>query len=479
MSYLRKCYKEMIEEIDKKSKLPKDWNKFVEKEKTKNNLIIKDKGICTCTYCNAKFKSNKKVNQNEKCPNCKNEYLIKSGKLTWYCFEPRTLTFLDRVNDKWIVRLFEFQSSYSSPIGKVSHSEAAEFGRVLVDEGISLVNNRVYTLGYGNYGVCIYAEIKKWRIYGNYYYRWLSTYGSLYSNNLKKLMTGTEYQYSQLWKLAKKEKIDIRYYLRNNYKSTEFLIKMGLYKLALYPEDFEKKGNFEKRFGVEKSYYSFMKKNNIDTEELFILKIIKRKNMELIRDILKMGNRIDIEKVSKYVKLDKLLEYKKKQKYFTLPNYLDYIGNLEKLGVPIKGKRILFPEIFIQAHNETGTKLDNITKQGKKLNEEMEKRYKELQKNCYANERFFIRPAKNLQDLRNEADQQNNCVYRNYSEEYARGDTDIYFLRQKKEPDKSLVTIEVKNKKIRQKEQKCNQKLSTEQNKILDFWEKNILAKVA
>jgi len=63
MSYLKKSYREILEKIDNKSKLPKDWNKFVQKQCKINNLIIKEKGICTCTNCNTKFESNKKINQ--------------------------------------------------------------------------------------------------------------------------------------------------------------------------------------------------------------------------------------------------------------------------------------------------------------------------------------------------------------------------------------------------------------------------------
>lgn len=52
-------------------------------------------------------------------------------------------------------------------------------------------------------------------------------------------------------------------------------------------------------------------------------------------------------------------------------------------------------------------------------------------------------------------------------------------MRENIEPDKSLITIEVKNGHIRQKEQKNHGSLSEEQNKILDFWEHNIVSKVA
>ena len=92
---------------------------------------------------------------------------------------------------------------------------------------------------------------------------------------------------------------------------------------------------------------------------------------------------------------------------------------------------------------------------------------------------FFIRPAKTLNDIKDEAKQQNNCVYTNYSESYAWGDTDIYFLRELKNPKKSLVTVEVRNNKIRQKYQGGNQIVTQEQKNFLNLWEKQVIQKVA
>lgn len=218
---------------------------------------------------------------------------------------------------------------------------------------------------------------------------------------------------------------------------------------------------------------------NINTNELTILKIIKEKNIKLIKDTLKLGRIEDIEKVSQYVKLEKILKYKNEQKEFSLPSYLDYIRNLQKLDVPIIGKRILYPENFIEAHDEINRKVKTIKDDNKKIDKKITERYNQLEKNIFSNEIFFIRPARSLEDLKNEAEQQNNCVYINYSEDYAFGDTDIYFMRENIEPDKSLITIEVKNGHIRQKEQKNHGSLSEEQNKILDFWEHNIVSKVA
>ena len=77
--------------------------------------------------------------------------------------------------------------------------------------------------------------------------------------------------------------------------------------------------------------------------------------------------------------------------------------------------------------------------------------------------------------MKNESKQQNNCVYKNYSEKYAFGDTDIYFLRSLDAPQKSLVTIEVSNNKVIQSRTKNNSRTSKEQDSFIKKWENEIL----
>ena len=77
--------------------------------------------------------------------------------------------------------------------------------------------------------------------------------------------------------------------------------------------------------------------------------------------------------------------------------------------------------------------------------------------------------------MKDEAKQQENCVYKNYSERYAFGETDIYFMRDIKNPNKSLVTVEVLGKKIRQKYQKKNKIVTDEQNEFLEKWENEVI----
>lgn len=82
----------------------------------------------------------------------------------------------------------------------------------------------------------------------------------------------------------------------------------------------------------------------------------------------------------------------------------------------------------------------------------------------------FIYP-KCIQDIKDESVQMSNCVS-SYVQRVIDGQCDILFLRYKDSPDKSLVTIEVRDNKIVQALQKYNHPLTKEQSEIVDKWNK-------
>lgn len=82
----------------------------------------------------------------------------------------------------------------------------------------------------------------------------------------------------------------------------------------------------------------------------------------------------------------------------------------------------------------------------------------------------FIYPE-STQSIKDEAVSQNNCVA-SYIKEVLKGNCDILFLRTKENPDKSLVTIEVRNGKIVQAKQRFNDPVDYEQQEAIDKWNK-------
>ena len=468
MAYLKKEYRELIERMNKKMKIPNGWYKFVKKVAEKQNFIVKSKGVCTCRNCNTEFKSNKKVNEYEKCPKCKNTYLIKRNTCGRHIFKD-VVILLDKFEGKWVIRLFEIFTRYTKD--KIYHSKAAEYGRIyLGKKELHFANNRAANFMWNIY-INHTQDGKKWRLCGNGYGRWNDA-GIVYPNNIEELCKNTKFKYSQLWTIAKKnEYMHIKDLLKKKYASTEMLAKMKLYKLATTPWEFNKKGNFKKRFGVDKEFYGFMVENNIDIEELKILREYKKKDINEIR-LLKDINDSKLKEIKEYMTLEKFVKYAKSKKNFDFDMYLDYLGFLKNLNIDLNNKRNLFPDNLEQRHNEYEEQI--FIKNNPKLCKAINKRYNQLEKNTYSNNGFFVTPARSFTALEDESKQQNHCV-RTYAEKYANGKCDIYFMRKNETPDKSLVTIEVKDGKIAQSKLKNNADPNDTQKKFLQKWEKEVL----
>lgn len=77
---------------------------------------------------------------------------------------------------------------------------------------------------------------------------------------------------------------------------------------------------------------------------------------------------------------------------------------------------------------------------------------------------------KSPDDIKDEAVQQNNCVA-SYIDRVLEGKCDIVFLRRKETPEKSLVTVEVRDGKVVQARRAYNSLISNEEEKILNQYE--------
>lgn len=87
---------------------------------------------------------------------------------------------------------------------------------------------------------------------------------------------------------------------------------------------------------------------------------------------------------------------------------------------------------------------------------------------CKIGKYIFLYPEK-IDDIRSEAVSQNNCVA-SYVQSVIDGKCHILFMRKKEEPDKSLVTIEVKNNKIVQAKGRFNRDLTNEEEIVVEKW---------
>lgn len=333
-----------------------------------------------------------------------------------------------------ILRLFEIRSQYDNINRyygfKVS---SAEYARVIpFERDCTFVNDRA-SKNQGYVYVYHISNPGKWRQYSRYYD--LSTKGYIYQNNLQQIFQDTEYKYSMIWELAKKvEYFDIEDVMRNakNSNKVEMLVKAQLYNLALEAGRFYGEGSFENIFGVSKTFYPFMKKYDITYNQLEILQLLKETNIKKIRYLEKF-------------KIDRLEEICNK---YAFPKELR--KEHDKLAIQYK------------IHNK------------ELLDKAISRRYEKLEKNVFKNKNFIITPAPTIAALEDESKQQHNCV-RTYAEDYASGICDIYFMRDIKAQDKSLVTVEVKDNKVVQSRIKYNDSPNKTQIQFLDNWERKVL----
>ena len=104
------------------------------------------------------------------------------------------------------------------------------------------------------------------------------------------------------------------------------------------------------------------------------------------------------------------------------------------------------------------------------LDEERFKKNAEImRKYNWEDGKYIIISPENKQDMLDEATQQANCLA-SYTKAVASCETQIYFLRTKKEPEKSLVTFEIRNGELRQAFRASNKTPSDKEMDIIYNW---------
>lgn len=450
----------------------KNWNKFIAKIKVNHNFIIKD-NYYYCTHCKAQFKANTKINNTMRCPNCYLNLYVKSKRLKHYKFSDY-LSILDKYKDYYVQRIYMLESIYNN---RKIDSSCYEFGRIIYDSSFNvmheIINDNVVATISGNWISHRKDSEYNWRHSSSYYCPLSYIHDFIYyPYNLKKILP-EKYKYSRLWTLVSKVGYcDLIYLLKNYNYSVELLIKSGLYNLALCPKSFNSKKSFEERFyGLSKDYLPYIKKHNLNIDELKALSIVKKKDIRLIKNIVLIPGfeKLSVDGVN-FVKAFKLTDLCVLNSH----EYIDYLKFARELGFDLKDKNILYPKKIKIAH-------DNLLKQieinkNKRIDAKIVKIARKISSTQYKSKKYIIFPADSYKSLVDESKQQNNCV-RTYAEKVAAGECYIYFMRELTNINHSLVTVEVRNKKVVQKRTKNNEITSKEQDKFLKEWELTILRK--
>ena len=476
----------LMKNIDTTPK-PKHWRKFLKENTKHHNLILKYGNTAFCTHCQKYFDENVVVHpyKKSKCKWCGKEYYVRNHNIKNYTFID-DVAFYVKTNNTIALRVFEVESNFDYKTRKFK-KDIQEYLRFIPNIGI-IINNTV-SFYMWNRKVWHNIKIRKWHIYkGN---KTLCEM-PIYPYDKELLFKGTHLEYAPI----KEFKEEYNYFNEfevlqfANYQSFELLWKMGLHRLALDAKHFNKKGSFSKRFGLPKSFLSFMVENNIDYENYRILKLLQVPDMKLINKYRKydynylafmdkqglLKNLDIVEKfysassalrtIAKYVPLRKFIHYEKGVKNIYL--YMDYLVLADKLNFNIKSKKRLFPYQLKGWHNKLSKKLDIIEDMNTKFATYL--RYLELSKYTYSDNKYIIFPAPSTEYIIDEGKQQNNCVARLYLQPYIEGETELFFIRDLNNPTQSLVTLEYKNGKVSQKSQKNNSNTTKKQDEFVKKW---------
>ena len=460
--YIKKKDKELFKELDTCLDVSNDFYKFINQIYKSHNLIIKTNNDYYCTGCGSKINTNKKVNEYQYCCHCKQKLLIKSSRLKQYTFKTYNISIFDKFKKHYIERLYCLESIFSD--GKFKRF-CYEWGRnIYSSEFIHthsiLCENTVATTS-GTYISFKTNNPHNWR-YDTSYYSPMNYINFLkyYPNSLKKVLKVDErFKYSKIWELAKHAEFDVIYLLKYYSNNIEFLIKNKLYNLSLSPKSLNKK-----YINIIRLNLKFLQKNNLDIDEFMIFHKINKLNIKLIQKIKKIHNYNDLFKFIDFEKAFKLTDLEVINSY----EYYDYLEMACKMKLDMTNKQILYPENIKKAHDKL--LLEFELKKNKSLNNKIKKISKRLKNTKFTSGQYIIYPVSSYEELISEGNNQHNCV-RTYAERIVDGTCLIYLMRKKDNPNKSLVTVEVRNKKVVQSRIKNNESTTPEQDKFLKKFE--------
>lgn len=484
----------IMNEIDRKCKLPKHWDEFIKENSKTHHLIIKDKEKkkLYCTNCNRYFTDKTiKVRDYVECPHCHKKSAVYGINYYRHSFE-QSIVLVQRLNRQVVIRVFEIYSYFEEGKKRIKRS-CIEYARILPGIG-RFIGNNVYINMFGVLRVYHCYKQLSWSKYKGK--KFLMDHPT-YPYNKKKLVKGTNMEYAPIDEFMKR----YSYYRYNYldvlelaaYESFEMLWKMKLYNLCFYSKALNKGGSFYKRFRVPKTFLKFMQDNNVSYKDLMLLQLFQKDDKALIQkyrytnisdlrfliknnvfeDFNESGLELNwhnvsiIKEISKYVPIKKLMKYPKGLN--NLDVYRDYLEMAEKLSYNYKSKKDLFPRNLIARHDKMQTQI-KVTKD---MNTQFAVylRFLELSKYTYSDGKYIIFAAPSVDGMVDEGKQQGNCVGYMYLHSYMQGNTEIFFIRKVDDVTKSFITLEYRNGKVVQKELPHHSRdFTTEQNEFIDKW---------
>lgn len=270
---------------------------------------------------------------------------------------------------------------------------------------------------------------------------------------------GREHGYNTPWL------VDNYFNFYRKHPYIEQLLKVGFYKMAdelmdsYHYESFhmnEGQSTILATLGINKNQFRMLRRvGNPGMRDLQILQYkpdLKWEEYEILRYVRDDGwadmwkKYIDFMQYTTIYKLDK---YINSQKIAHQNDYFDYAGWLEKMGYDMRNEFNLFPKNFKQAHDEKSREYVRFKdRQAREDTKRFNCVLKKLRKDTAGVDAMnlniaglFIRLPNKLEELKTEGEALHHCVA-TYMEKVRKGETMIFFIRQKSAPEKPYYTLE-------------------------------------
>lgn len=301
----------------------------------------------------------------------------------------------------------------------------------------------------------------------------------MYNTNLQETVAGTCMKYSvpdifirnsaNEHYFASPWFIDKYFNSYRKYPFIEQLLKVGFYKMTMdFLEEYgDMKLNHGQNsilgtLGIGRNQFSMLRRvGNAGMRDLAILRYkpdLKWDEFEELRYINDNGYVNVYEKyidLMRYTTLHKLCRYINRNKIIHTQDYFDYTKWIEEMGYDMRNEFNLFPKNFCKVHDEMSKQYVRFKdKQAKedvrrfnRILRKMKKETMEIEAMNLDVDGLFVRLPNKLEELKEEGETLHHCVG-TYMEKVSKGETMIFFIRKKADPEKPYYTLEWKGRVV-------------------------------
>lgn len=434
-----------------------------------------------CTRCQTtvQIKDKPKHLKKTKCPHCRAEATYRSWDKQHAFEDTKSVGILQKLKgrkDEYCLTRYNIRLIYRKENGyKEPEIRQGRVERFWLMPGFSRFN--AYEMDeYKTTGVYRWCKAGTHGMGYSYYYA--EPYCVLYEKNIDNILKDTDIKYIPARKIFEGKNLyinDALYLLDNYHDAIEKIVKAGMSNLTdeimqshygMRDEVNTNGRGLHEILRLDRKNARLAVEMDCNIGELKVLQAAQMARMSVDKELVR-----EVTKYTRYKRLDdiclllqrknlrKMLNYLNKLQQeadvgpeCALRDYEDFLGQLQRLDIP-SDKSTRFPKNFYRVHEELAQRicereLKFKRENTRKKNAMLRKRVKKIRKDYEAKSSIFVIvwPQSKI-DFEKEGQLQHNCVG-GYFERCAKGETTVFFLRKKEEPEKPFCTVEFRDGKL-------------------------------